>query len=267
MIRKNIAAAMALMTGTALASAAEISNKYVAEAMQSLQGAEKSVYSRLIEQRSKTHGCKVAKDMTALKADEATIPTVADFQGIVAVAVRALDGGKFADGLDVAALGAKPGNMKLEDAADMLHAYASTSRANYTASVVARAKKSGCSKALEEWSQENGLPLPAQFTRATAEAARKAGKFSYALQSEWPVNKENAPKTDFEKAAAKAVMNRKPYYGEETLGGKNYFSAAYADIATNAACTSCHNDHADSPKRDFKLQDVMGDLVIRIPVL
>lgn len=266
MNKMYIATAMALMTGTALASAAEISNKYAAQAMQSLQDAEKSVYLRLIEQRSKTHGCKVAKDMTVFKADEATIPTVADFQGIVGVAVRTLDGGKYAAGIDVAALGAKPGNMKLQDAADLLHAYASTSRANYTSSVVARAKKSSCSKALEEWSHENGLPLPAQFTRATAEAARKVGKFSYALQSEWPVNKENAPKTDFEKAAAKAVMNRKPYYGEETLGGKKYFSAAYADIATNAACTTCHNEHADSPKRDFKLQDVMGDLVLRIPI-
>jgi hypothetical protein len=267
MNRRHIATAVALMACTAWASAAEISNKYVAEAMQSLQDAEKSVYSKLIEGRSKAHGCKVAKDMAALKADEATIPAVADFQGIVGVAVRALDGGKYAGGLDVAALGAKPGNMNLQDAADLLHAYASTSRANYTASVVARAKKSGCSKAIEEWAEENGLPLPAQFTRATADAARKAGKFSYALQSEWPVNKQNAPRTDFEKAAVKAVMNRKPYYGEETLGGKNYFSAAYADIATNAACTSCHNDHADSPKRDFKLQDVMGDLVIRIPMI
>ncbi len=267
MTSRRIAAAIALTSSTALANAADISNRYVAEAMKSLQDAEKSVYTKLIEQRSKTHGCKVARDMAALKADEATIPSVADFQNIVGIAVKALDGGKYAGGLDTAALAAKPGSMKLEDAADLLHAYASTSRTNYTASVVARAKKSGCAKATEEWVEENGLPLPAQFTRATAEAARKAGKFTYALQSEWPVNKQNAPKTDFEKAAAKAVMNRKPFYGQETLGGKTYFSAAYADIASNAACTSCHNDHADSPKRDFKLQDVMGDLVIRIPVM
>jgi hypothetical protein len=266
MSTKHLAAAAALFAGSALAHAADLPNKYVAEAMQSLQDAERSVYGKLIEQRSKTHGCKVAKDMAMLKADESSIPNVADFQSIVGVAVRALDGGQYAYGIDTAALAAKPGSMSREAAADLLHAYAATSRANYTASVVARAKKSGCSKAVEEWAEENGLPLPAQFTRATAEAARKAGKFSYSLQSEWPVNKQNAPKTDFEKKAAKAVESRKPYYGEETLGGKTYFSAAYADVATNATCTGCHNDHADSPRRDFKLLDVMGDLVIRIPV-
>jgi len=32
------------------------------------------------------------------------------------------------------------------------------------------------------------------------------------------------------------------------------------------ACVSCHNEHADTPRTDFKLGDVMGGVVIRIPV-
>lgn len=43
-------------------------------------------------------------------------------------------------------------------------------------------------------------------------------------------------------------------------------SAADPDTTANAACASCHNDHADSRKRDFKLQEVMGALVIRNPI-
>ena len=31
-------------------------------------------------------------------------------------------------------------------------------------------------------------------------------------------------------------------------------------------CVSCHNDHKDSPRRDFKIGEVMGGVVIRIPV-
>jgi hypothetical protein len=29
---------------------------------------------------------------------------------------------------------------------------------------------------------------------------------------------------------------------------------------------SCHNDHKDTPRTDFKLGDVMGGVVIRVPL-
>ena len=38
------------------------------------------------------------------------------------------------------------------------------------------------------------------------------------------------------------------------------------DRAVAPACVTCHNDHKDSPKRDFKLNDVMGGVVLRIPI-
>lgn len=56
------------------------------------------------------------------------------------------------------------------------------------------------------------------------------------------------------------------YYTEETLGGVRYFTAVYPDVAVAPACVSCHNDHPDSPRRDFELGDVMGGVVIRIPL-
>ncbi|MGH8566472.1 MAG: c-type heme family protein, partial [Gammaproteobacteria bacterium] len=28
------------------------------------------------------------------------------------------------------------------------------------------------------------------------------------------------------------------------------------------ACVACHNNHKDTPKRDFKLDDVMGGVVV-----
>jgi len=31
-------------------------------------------------------------------------------------------------------------------------------------------------------------------------------------------------------------------------------------------CVSCHNKHPDTPKKDFKIGDVMGGVVIRIPI-
>jgi hypothetical protein len=48
------------------------------------------------------------------------------------------------------------------------------------------------------------------------------------------------------------------------VGANRYFEAVYADLAVTQACIGCHNAHPDSPKRDFKLNDVMGAIVISI---
>jgi hypothetical protein len=58
----------------------------------------------------------------------------------------------------------------------------------------------------------------------------------------------------------------KNHYTTETLGGKKYFTAIYPDIGVAPVCVACHNAHPDSPKTDFRLGDVMGGVVIRIPV-
>ena len=56
------------------------------------------------------------------------------------------------------------------------------------------------------------------------------------------------------------------YYVEEELGGRSYFTAVYADRATLPSCVECHNRHPRSPRRDFKLNDLMGALVVRVPL-
>ena len=116
---------------------------------------------------------------------------------------------------------------------------------------------------------KKALPLPAQMFRFGAErVSEKTKKFSYSLLSLWPVNAQNAGRTPLEKEGLKYVVDNKGknFYGEETLGGKKYFTAVYADIAVSQACVSCHNEHQDSPRNDFKLNDVMGGVVIRIPM-
>jgi hypothetical protein len=124
-------------------------------------------------------------------------------------------------------------------------------------------------KATEHWQDDKTLPLPAQVFRMGSEMVAEQGNtFSYALLSLWPVNKKNEAKTDAEKAGLQFVVDHpdQNYYGEEELGGKRYFTAIYADKAVSEACSSCHNHHADSPRTDFKLNDVIGGIVIRVPV-
>ncbi|MGD2138624.1 MAG: DUF3365 domain-containing protein [Gammaproteobacteria bacterium] len=159
--------------------------------------------------------------------------------------------------------------------ADSLHLVMDSDRAVYTRKIVNRlVKKDKVIKASEHFEDEQALALPAQMFRFGAEMVAERAEalpdvsFSYSLQSLWPVNSQNAPKTDAEKTGLKFVAENKGqnYYTTETLGGQTYFTAVYADTAVAPVCVSCHNDHKDSPKRDFKLGDVMGGVVIRIPV-
>ncbi len=154
--------------------------------------------------------------------------------------------------------------------ADALHAVMAADRTVYTRVIVNRLSvQEKVIKASEHFEDEKALALPAQMFRFGAEMVAESGApFSYSLQSLWPVNKQNAPKTEAEQTGLKFVAEKKGqnYYTEETLGGKKYFTAVYADTAVAPACVSCHNDHKDSPRTDFKLGDVMGGVVIRIPL-
>jgi len=154
--------------------------------------------------------------------------------------------------------------------ADALHTVLEADRTVYTKMVVHRLQnEEKVIKASEHWQDDKALLLPAQMFRAGAEAvAKKNAGFSYSLLSLWPVNKQNAAKTPAEKEGLKAIAATpdKPFYKEEKLGAKTYFTAVYADKAVSKACVSCHNEHRDSPRTDFKLNEVMGGVVIRIPI-
>lgn len=175
-------------------------------------------------------------------------------------------------GLAIIAVGASAvaKGIAYQDVADMLHAVMESDRTVYTQKVVNRLTlKEKVITASEHHDDEKALPLPAQMFRFGAErVAEKTDKFRYSLLSLWPINKQNAPRTPVEKTGLEFVAANpgKNYYGEETLGGKKYFTAVYADIAIAPACVSCHNQHKDSPRKDFKMKDILGGVVIRLPM-
>ena len=159
--------------------------------------------------------------------------------------------------------------------ADALHLVMDSDRSVYTKKIVNRlVKKEKVIKASEHFEDDKALVLPAQMFRFGSELAMKRAEkmddvnFSYTLQSLWPINKQNAPKTDAEKEGLKYVAENKGknYYTTEKLGGQTYFTAVYADTGVAPVCVSCHNKHPDTPKKDFKIGDVMGGVVIRIPI-
>jgi hypothetical protein len=162
-----------------------------------------------------------------------------------------------------------PKGVSERDFADGLHAVMSADREIYTKQVVNRLQnEEKVIKASEHWKDEKLLPLPAQMFRMGAERVREKTKaFSYALLSQWPINKQNGPHTETEKLGLKAVVDEpgQNRYADESINGVQYLTAIYPDVAVSEACVSCHNKHQDSPRHDFKLGDVMGGVVIRVP--
>ena len=154
--------------------------------------------------------------------------------------------------------------------ADALFALMSADRNVYSNQVVYRLQDvDEVITASEDWHDRKDLPLPAQMFRMGAQlVAKQTDTFNYALLSNWPINKNNSPKTEVERSGLDSVAENasKPAYGEETIRGVKHFTAVYADVAVSPACVSCHNSHPNSPRTDFKAGDVMGGVVIRIPL-
>jgi hypothetical protein len=160
-------------------------------------------------------------------------------------------------------------SLPVEKVADYLYAVIEADREVYTMHVVERMQIKGVVVASENWEEKNTLPLPAQFLMESGRImARKGLGVQYRLISLWPINKRNGASSEFEKIGLGTILTHptKPYTAFVKEGGARYFQAVYPDLAVAQACIGCHNSHPDSPKRDFKINDVMGAIVISIPV-
>ncbi len=163
----------------------------------------------------------------------------------------------------------KPAGISPERVAGFVHAVLQAHRTIYTTHIVNRLQEKGVVAAAEHWEQENALPLPAQFLQHSGRLVAESGQgIRYRLIGLSPIYQRNAPATDFERKALES-LNRAPdapVTGIVSSGRKQYFQAIYPDRAVSTACIGCHNSHPLSPKRDFKLNDVMGGIAITIPI-
>jgi len=139
-------------------------------------------------------------------------------------------------------------------------------RALYTREIVGKGKKTGI-KFDEHW-KDNDMhagPLPAQFLRETARSLEKNPvKLGLYLGSDYPINTAN----EFEGKQLEMFRllkeDRKPRYF--TVGKSQRIAYIFPDIAIVKSCVTCHNKHIDSPKSNWKLNDVMGATTWTYPV-
>lgn len=143
--------------------------------------------------------------------------------------------------------------------ADSLHAVIAADQQTYVAQVVERASKGDAT----------ALPGHAALLRSAAQAIQKRGaEFSYTLRSLQPIDPNNGPQSQAEQDGLAFVASHpgENFYTEEELGGRSYFTAVYANRATSSSCVECHNANAQSPRRDYRTGDLMGAIVVRVPL-
>ena len=154
-------------------------------------------------------------------------------------------------------------------AADLIHAVIEAGRTTYSEHIVEHLGEQNVLAASENWLEEETLPLPAQFLAMSSQFSNTQGiGMKYRLLSLWPINKNNSPGNATEKLGLEEVAKNpeKPFTWIVSREGRWYFEAIYPDKAVSNSCVSCHNQHPKSPKTDFKKGDVLGGIIIDLPL-
>ncbi|GAA4802843.1 c-type heme family protein [Lysobacter hankyongensis] len=140
----------------------------------------------------------------------------------------------------------------------LLDAENASIRAIYTGEIVTPGLKIGL-KYREDWKTKDihAGPLPALLLRETANRLQqRVPEVNLFLGSTYPIEASNMFKGAQSTYFAAIERDRKPRFFRDESTGR--YTAMFPDIASAPACVSCHNDHAKSPRKDWKQNDVMG---------
>jgi len=114
------------------------------------------------------------------------------------------------------------------------------------------------------------LPNPTTFAIELGEAVtRSSAGFMLHTYSQYPFkNRENigGPQDSFQHDALSQLTTSSPTFERiEELNGIQVSRYAEAIFMTKS-CVTCHNNHPDSPKKDWRVGDVRGAIDIAIPL-
>ena len=133
-----------------------------------------------------------------------------------------------------------------------------TVRALYTKEIVGPGLAAGLAFD-EDWRDpkvEAG-PLPALFLRSVAMSLERSPvALSLFLGSDLPIRNENRFSGIQNANFVQVRATRQPTFFVDPGSGR--YTAMFPDVASAEACVVCHNEHPDSPKQDWAVDDVMG---------
>ena len=156
---------------------------------------------------------------------------------------------------------------QMELQADEISTLATGIRSYYADNVVSRLQQAGGKAVFSENYREihGGIPIPATLSielGALFDSAHSDGRIDYAFLSDYPFAKRDVPPLDsFEKMAIKSLREDPNQLQVVSLERPLFGTASYrlaTPVFMRPACVTCHNQHPDSPKRDWKVGDVRG---------
>ena len=144
-----------------------------------------------------------------------------------------------------------------------------TIRGYYTKNVIKKVLADGNLKpSFDHKTMENGIPLPATFIHDMSELlAEKDTRIS--LTSPYPFPNRADRELDDYQQAAWDFLNASPgesFVQDQVIEGREYIRVGIADTMVAQGCVNCHNSRADTPKDDWKLDDVRGVLEVNVAI-
>jgi methyl-accepting chemotaxis protein len=140
-----------------------------------------------------------------------------------------------------------------------------TLRAYYTEHVVKKATAGGAlAPSIDHKENPDAIPLPATMIHDLSELLRERDT-TVSLYSGFPFPNRADRRLDAFQQEAWTFLAANPdqvFVRQEQHGGKEVVRVAVADKMANETCVGCHNSHAQSPKKDWKLNDVRGVLEV-----
>jgi len=138
-------------------------------------------------------------------------------------------------------------------------------RAYYVKNVVNKITKySDIKPAIQHQQDTPTIPLPATMIHDLSKQFKK-DDWDLKLFSAFPFpNRKNRQLDQFQQDAWDFLQNNpdKTFSRMETLNGLPSVRVAMADKMVVQACVDCHNNHPDTPKNDWQLNDVRGVLEV-----
>ncbi len=123
--------------------------------------------------------------------------------------------------------------------------------------------------------KRNALPLPATFTIDSAQRMSQGDSgLQFRLYSQYPFRANGGPKDDFQREALKILTDRSrqpplpkqlEYHRFVTIDDRPSLKYARGQLMKES-CVKCHNAHNQSPKKNWKENELVGVLLITRPL-
>ncbi len=146
---------------------------------------------------------------------------------------------------------------------------AEEARKFYAREIVPKASAKGVQIQHDFNGKDDAIPVPATLIRALADSDKSGNGLRLYSRQPFSFRKVDETRLDAFEEEALAWLEKNPagtFHRIERRDGVPVMRLAKADIMVNETCTSCHNSHSASPRRDWKVGDVRGALAVSIPI-